>query len=91
MRIQTAGVTHTGQEGIRRMFRDFMAVTPTIYHGDFTHVVDEERQTIASQFVARNDYDDGRFVEMRNCNFFEVENGRFSRVTIYMSDESPLV
>ncbi|MEZ5102793.1 MAG: nuclear transport factor 2 family protein [Thermoleophilia bacterium] len=91
MRIQTAGVTHTGHDGIRRMFGDFMAVTPVIYHGDFTHVVDEERQTIASQFVARNDYDGGRFVEMRNCNFFEVEDGRFSRVTIYMSDESPLV
>jgi hypothetical protein len=63
----------------------------TIYHGDFTHVVDAENQKVATQFVARNDYDDGRHVEMRNCNFFELEDGLFKRVTIYMSGENPLV
>ena len=40
---------------------------------------------------ARNDYDDGRHVEMRNCNFFQIEDGRFKHVTIYMTDENPLV
>lgn len=91
LRIQSARVSHTGHDQIRRMFRDFMAATGTIYHGDFSHVVDVENQWIASQFVARNDYDDGRHVEMRNCNFFKVEDGRFRRVTIYMTDENPLV
>ncbi len=91
LRIQSAHVSHTGHDQIRRMFSDFMGATKIIYHGDFTHVVDVERQWIASQFVARNDYDDGRNVEMRNCNFFQVEDGRFKRVTIYMTDENPLV
>ena len=91
LRIQSAHVNHTGHDQIRRMFRDFMDGTNVIYHGDFTHVVDVEHQWIASQFVARNDYDDGRHVEMRNCNFFQVEDGRFKRVTIYMTDENPLV
>ena len=91
LRIQSAHVSHTGHDQIRRMFRDFMGATGIIYHGDFTHVVDVERQWIASQFVARNGYDDGRHVEMRNCNFFQVEDGRFKRVTIYMTDENPLV
>ena len=91
LRVQSAGVSHTGHAQIRRMFKDFMAATKIIYHGDFSHVVDVETQRIASQFVARNDYDDGRRVEMRNCNFFQVEGGRFKRVTIYMTDENPLV
>ena len=91
LRVQSAHVGHTGHGQIRRMFKDFMASTKTIYHGDFSHVVDVDNQWIASQFVARNDYDDGRRVEMRNCNFFQVEDGRFKRVTIYMTDENPLV
>lgn len=91
LRVQSARVRHTGHGQIRRMFKDFMAATKTIYHGDFSHVVDVDNQRIASQFVARNDYDDGRRVEMRNCNFFQVEDGRFKRVTIYMTDENPLV
>ena len=91
LRIQSAHVSHVGHDQIRRMFRDFMGATKIIYHGDFIHVVDVEHQWIASQFVARNDYNDGRHVEMRNCNFFQIEDGRFKRVTIYMTDENPLV
>jgi ketosteroid isomerase-like protein len=89
--IQSAQVSHTGHDQIRRMFNDFMGGTKVIYHGDFSHVVDAENQWIASQFVAKNDYDDGRHVSMRNCNFFQIEDGRFKRVTIYMTDENPLV
>lgn len=90
--VQTAGVTHRGRDTeIRRMFADFMAGVEVIYHGDFSHVIDVDGQRIASQFVARNRYGDGRKVEMRNCNFFQVEDGRFKTVTIYMSGENPLV
>jgi ketosteroid isomerase-like protein len=91
LRVETAKVEHVGHDAIRRMFGDFMRDTPTIYHGEFSHVVDVENQLIASQFLARNNYDDGSEVKMNNCNFFVVENGRFARVTVYMSDESPLV
>ncbi len=90
LRVQSANIEHHGHDGIGRMFADFMN-TPSIHHGDFTHVVDVEAQTIASQFVAINKYNDGKRVEMRNCNFFIVENGLFKRVTIYMTDENPLV
>lgn len=89
LRIASADVEHHGHEGIGRMFTDFMK-TPNIYHGDFTHVVDQDAQTIASQFVAINTYDDGSRVQMSNCNFFTVENGLFTKVTIYMSGENPL-
>ncbi len=89
--VQTAGVTHAGTAAIRRMFADFFDSTKSIYHGDYRHVVDVEGQCIASQFIARNVYGDGRTVEMRNCNFFEMKDGRFARVTIYMSGANPLV
>ncbi len=89
--VQTAHVTHQGHDEIRRMFADFMGSTEVIYHGDYSHVVDADNQLIASQFVARNKYNDGSRIEMRNCNFFVVENGVFKRVTIYMSGENPLV
>ena len=89
--IQTAGATYRGRDGdIRRMFESFMADIEVIYHGDFSHVVDVGNQSIASQFVQRNRYDDGRKVEMRNCNFYQIEDGRFKSVTIYMSGEIPL-
>jgi len=91
LRVETAKVEHVGHDAIGRMFGDFMGATAKIYHGDFSHVVDAEKQLIASQFVARNNYDDGREVEMNNCNFFAVEDGRFAHVTVYMSDENPLV
>ena len=89
--VQTAGVVHRGEPAIRRMFGDFFASTRSRHHGDYSHVVDVEGQRIASQFVARNSYGDGRKVEMRNCNFFELTDGRLARVTIYMSGDNPLV
>ena len=89
--VQTAGVLHTGGAAIRRMFTDFFVLTQTIFHGDYSHVIDVEDQRIASQFVARNTYEDGRTVEMRNCNFFELKDSRFARVVIYMSGANPLV
>ena len=83
--VQTAHVTH------RRMFSDFMRDTPVIYHGDYSHVVDVDNQLIASQFIARNKLSDGSEVSMRNCNFFVLQDGRFKKVTIYMSGDNPLV
>ena len=91
LRVETAKVEHVGHDAIRRMFDDFMGSTKIIYHGGYNHVVDVDKQLIASQFTARNDYDDGSQVEMNNCNFFVVEDGRFAHVTVYMSDENPLV
>ena len=89
--VQTAHVTHRGHDEIRRMFGDFMRDTPVIYHGDYSHVVDVDNQLIASQFIARNELADGSEIAMRNCNFFVSRDGRFGKVTIYMSGENPLV
>ena len=89
--VQTANVSHNGHDEIRRMFHDFMRDTPVIYHGDFSHVVDVDNQSIASQFLARNERADGSEVAMCNYNFFVVQDGRFKKVTIYMSGDNPLL
>ena len=91
LRVETAKIEHVGHDAIRRMFDDFMRDTPTIYHGAFSHVVDVENQLVASQFLAKNNYANGSEVRMNNCNVFVIEDGRFARVTVYMSDENPLV
>ena len=89
--VQTASVSHNGQDEIRRMLRDFMRDNAVIYHGEFSHVVDVDNQLIASQFLARIERSDGSEVSMRNCNFFLLQDGHFSKVMIYMSGENPLV
>lgn len=92
LRVKTANVTHRGRNsGIRRMFENLMKDTKIIYHGEFNHVVDVENQKIASEFLVCNDYDDGSHVEKRNCNFFEIENGLFKDVSVYMTGENTLV
>jgi ketosteroid isomerase-like protein len=92
LRVQTADVTHRGRDGeIRRIFANLMKNTQTIYHGEFSHVVDVENQEIASEFLVRNSYDDGRHVEKRNCNLFEIQSGLLKDVSVYMTGENTLV
>ncbi len=89
--VKTAGVTYLGSDNeIRAMFENVMKDIASIYHGDFQHVVDVENQRIASQFLVQNDYDDGTHEDKRNCNFFEIRNGIFSSVSVYMTGENTL-
>lgn len=90
--VKTAGVSHRGrEEGIRNMFSNLNDEIDTIYHGEFRHVVDVENQCIASEFLVQNTYEDGSHVEKRNCNFFEIHNGVFKSVHVYMMGENTLV
>ena len=89
--IQTANLTHSGIAEIRRMFTGFFQGYRKIWHGDFQPVIDVERQTVAVQFVATSDTFDGEHQRATNCNFFRFEDGKIKSVTIYMSDENPLV
>ena len=89
--VKTAGVTYRGRDAeIRSMFENVMKDIASIYHGDFCHVIDVENQRIASQFLVKNGYDDGTHEEKRNCNFFEIQNGIFSSVSVYMTGENTL-
>jgi ketosteroid isomerase-like protein len=87
--VQTAHVTFTGAEEIRRMFVDFFAEWESMVHTVTNLVVDAEAGTVATEqhvnLVA------GATTKMHNCNFFTVNDaGRFSRVIIWMDGVNPL-
>ena len=91
MTIQTANATHNGVAEIRRMFRDFFRSYTKIWHGDFQPVIDVERQEVAVRFVATRDLESGEHQRALNSNFFRFEGGKIKSITIFMSDENPLV
>jgi len=89
--IQTANLTHNGVGEIRRMFSDFFQGYTKIWHGDFQPVIDVERQEAAVRFIATRDLQNGEHQRASNCNFFRFQDGKIKSVTIFMSDENPLV
>lgn len=90
-RIETAQLDHLGRDdGIKRMFETFFAKWDKIWHGNFRHVADTANGRIATQFDARNSNDDGYAVDKHNCNFFTVKDGKFHRISVYMSGENTL-
>ena len=89
--VQTDNLTHTGRDqGIARMFTDFFAAFPIIWHGDFEPVVDVGRQRVAVRFNALRGRSDGGEERAKNVNYFVFKDGKFQNVTIWMSDENPL-
>jgi ketosteroid isomerase-like protein len=87
--VQTAHVTFTGTDEIRRMFVDFFAEWDSMVHNVTNLVVDAEAGTVATE--QHVDLVAGETTRMHNCNFFTVdEAGRFSRVIIWMDGANPL-
>ena len=89
--VETAGVRHHGRDDeIRKMFEGLFERFDTTWHGDFRHVVDEEAGLIASQFTVRNRTPDGTRQEKYNCNFFRIERGQLSAISVYMMGPNTL-
>ncbi|MFC5996528.1 nuclear transport factor 2 family protein [Pseudonocardia hispaniensis] len=86
--IQTAHSVHSGRDDdVRQMYIElFDNYKRNMRHIHFRHVVDPDNNRIASQFEVELTDNDGNQITLTNCNFFYLENGRFSRVYIYMSD-----
>ena len=87
--VQTAHVTFTGAEEIRRMFVDFFADWDSMVHTVTNLVIDSEAGTVATE--QHVDLVAGDTTKMHNCNFFTVNDaGDFSRVIIWMDGVNPL-
>ncbi len=87
--VQTARVTFTGAEEIRRMFVDFFAEWESMVHTVTNLVVDADAGTVATE--QHVDLVAGATTKMHNCNFFTVnDDGQFSRVIIWMDGANPL-
>ena len=89
--VQTAHVTFTGAEEIRRMFSDFCEASASIFHEIKNIVVEPELGKVATEQSYIGELVDGTKNDMHNCNFFDVDaDGKFSRVIIWMAGTNPL-
>lgn len=88
--IQTDNLTHSGHAGVRKMFENLFSGYEEIWHGDFEVAADEQSQTVCARFNVYLKDHQGNETRLKNCNFWYVENGRFSRVFVFMSGENVL-
>jgi ketosteroid isomerase-like protein len=89
--VETHGIRLEGIDRIRRMFDRLWSDHAAVRHHDFTHVAAPRDGRVASRFSVLNTLPDGRQVHKSNCNFFEIRDGRFSHVAVYMAGENTLM
>jgi ketosteroid isomerase-like protein len=89
--VQTDHVTFTGADEIRRMFNDFTGASVSIFHEIKNIVVEADARKVATEQSYIGELKDGTKNDMHNCNFFDFnEDGKFSRVIIWMAGTNPL-
>ena len=88
--VETHGVRLEGHDQITGMFTRLWADHAAVLHHGFTHVADPVTGGIASRFSVENTEHDGRKTHKSNCNFFEIRDGRFSSVRVYMAGPNTL-
>lgn len=89
--IANHGVSYHGRDDeLRGMYERLNDRYARVWHGQFDHVFDVPRQRVASRFRVENTTHDGQLLHKNNCNFFELRNGLFSEVFVYMSAENSL-
>jgi hypothetical protein len=85
-RVQFQGIVEIEQM-FRRLWHDHAAVS----HQDFFYVPDPDEGRIATQFSVVNTHHDGSKIHKSNCNFFEIHDSRFCRISIYMAGDNTLI
>lgn len=88
--VETHGVRLEGLDAIEGMFRRLWADHAAVRHQDFVHVAAPGDGRIATRFAVINTHHDGILTHKSNCNFFEVRDGRFSHVAVYMAGGNTL-
>ncbi|UPK76782.1 nuclear transport factor 2 family protein [Nocardioidaceae bacterium SCSIO 66511] len=86
--VQTAHSVHEGRDtGVRAMYEELFSNFRThMRHIHFRHIADPDNGRIASQFTVELTDNDGNDIRLTNCNFFYLEDGKFKRMYVYMSD-----
>jgi len=93
LKEMTSDTTHEGRDsGIKTMFEGLFGAHSRIWHGNFVHTVDVDGQAICSQFSVEVTPKDGdrSLHRYENCNRFYLDDGKFTRVFVYMSGENLL-
>ena len=88
--VETHGVVLNGHAEITGMFERLWDAHAAVLHDQFVYVPDPANRRIACRFQVTNTLPDGSTVHKSNCNFFEVRDGLFSAVAVYMTGENTL-
>jgi len=88
--VETHGVRLQGHEAIESMMRRLWANHAAVRHLDFVYVPASDHDRIAVQFAVVNTHHGGGLIHKSNCNFFEIRDGRFDRVAVYMAGDNTL-
>lgn len=88
--VETHGVTLSGKQEIAGMLRRLWANHRAVRHHDFRFVPDPAGGRIAAQFRVENVEMDGSHTHKSNCNVFDIRDGRFCRVAVYMAGANTL-
>ena len=88
--VETHGVELQGLDEIAGMFKRLWSYHRSVRHEEFVHVPAPDTQHIASRFMVVNSRNDGGIGYKSNCNFFEIQSGKFSRISVYMAGENTL-
>lgn len=88
--VETHDVTLTGTDEIAAMFHRLWANHRAVRHYEFRYVADPPGGRIAAQFTVENTEQDGSLTHKSNCNVFDIRDGRFSRIAVYMTGANTL-
>ena len=88
--VETHGVRLVGHDEIAGMFRRLWANHAAVRHSDFLHVAAPQGGRIATRFQVQNTEHDGSLTHKSNCNFFEIKNGVFTAIAVYMAGPNTL-
>ena len=88
--VETHGIHLHGHDEISGMFRRLWADHRAVRHHAFVHVPDPVGGRIASRFAVENTELDGRLTRKSNCNFFDIDEGRFRAIAVYMAGANTL-
>jgi len=89
--VQSAHIVFDGKDAIRGMFETFFADYATIVHRVTNVVVDEAKLKVSTEQTCPHVRSDGAPETVTTCNFFTVgDDGRFSRVIVWIDGVSPL-
>jgi hypothetical protein len=88
--VETHEVKLHGVEQIAEMFSRLWANHRSVEHKDFTYVASPHSNRIATRFTVANTELDGSLTTKSNCNFFEILDGKFTHVAVYMAGSNTL-
>ena len=91
LKEMTSDTVHDGKDQIRQMFVGLFDAHTRIWHGNFVHTVDVREHAICSQFsVEVTAKDTAELTRYENCHRFYLQDGKFTRVYVYMSGSNLL-